>query len=256
MKVVISPRLAACKDAVDFVNLLPETFDNSGKTVFSGRNTIKVFKVEWGGKAQEVCVKRFKRPNAAQKIAYTFFRTTKAQRAFENAHELIRRGFDTPEPMAYVRTTRCGLVDYCYYVSATDYNPPIKEQLNDPEEFSKEVAAGFARFAARLHENGILDIDLNSTNVLYSMQSDGTCHFSLIDINRMRFMPEGCKLPIGECMENLTRFTGRYDLFRYVAERYVECRSLPAETVEQLVNVKKIHDEKWRRRKSMLKIFK
>ena len=83
MKVVISPRLAACKDAVYFVNSLPETFDNSGKTVFSGRNTIKVFKVEWGGKAQEVCVKRFKRPNAAQKIAYTFFRTTKAQRAFE-----------------------------------------------------------------------------------------------------------------------------------------------------------------------------
>lgn len=256
MKVVISPRLATCKDAVDFVNSLPETFDNSGKTVFSGRNTIKVFKVEWGGKVQEVCVKRFKRPNAAQKIAYTFFRTTKAQRAFENAHELIRRGFDTPEPMAYVRTTRCGLVDYCYYVSATDYSPPIKEQLNDPEEFSKEVADGFARFAARLHENGILDIDLNSTNVLYSMQSDGTCHFSLIDINRMRFMPEGSKLPIGECMENLTRFTGRYDLFRYVAERYVECRNLPAETVEQLVNVKKIHDEKWRRRKSMLKIFK
>ena len=46
MKVVISPRLATCKDAVDFVNSLPETFDNSGKTVFSGRNTIKVFKVE------------------------------------------------------------------------------------------------------------------------------------------------------------------------------------------------------------------
>ena len=109
---------------------------------------------------------------------------------------------------------------------------------------------------ARLHQQGVLDIDLNSTNVLYSIQKDSQCHFSLIDINRMRFMPQGEQLPLAECMENLTRFTGRYDLFRYVAEQYVECRNLPVETVEKLVEVKKVHDEKWRRRKSMLKIFK
>ena len=112
MKVVISPRLATCKDAVDFVNSLPETFDNSGKTVFSGRNTIKVFKVEWGGKAQEVCVKRFKRPNAAQKIAYTFFRTTKAQRAFENAHELISRYDIVVDGMDQWRTSGRRVADW------------------------------------------------------------------------------------------------------------------------------------------------
>ena len=256
MKSVIIPRLADDTAFRAFVSAIPVTFDSDGRTVFAGRNTIKIFRVEWGGESCEVCVKRFKRPNAAQKIAYTFFRKTKAERAYANAIELLHRGVDTPEPLAYIETRRSGLVDYCYYVSGVDYNPPIKNLLNDPADFDRDLATCFARFVASLHTKGILDIDLNSTNVLYRTLDDGRTAFSLIDINRMRFMPEGTPLPMGECMENLTRFTGRYDLFRFVATEYVACRHLPETMVEELVDVKTRHDIRWRRRKSMLGIFK
>ncbi len=60
-------------------------------------------------------------------------------------------------------------------------------QLNAPEEFNKVMAGDFARFVNRLHQKGIIDIDLNAGNVLYQPQADGHYTFSLIDINRMKF---------------------------------------------------------------------
>lgn len=236
----------------EFVESLPQTFNDSGVTLYDARNVIKRFSVE----GIDVVVKRYRRPHLLQRIVYTFFRKSKARRAFEYGAELLRRGIDTPVPMAYIETKSGGLLEYGYYLSAPDEAPAIQGELIEKEDFNRDMAHDFAVFAATLHERGILHGDLNSTNVLWHLQADGHYHFSVIDINRMKFYAKGQVPSQKEWMENLTRFCGRMDLFRYVAECYVAHRHLPAETIEQMVAQKNLHDERWRRRKSFFAKFK
>ena len=246
MKIEINPRYEKMRG---FVERIPDVFEQEGRELFRGRNVIKSFVVQLDGKEQEVVVKRYKRPNFFQKIAYSFFCSTKACRAYEHAIILQQNGFATPEGYAYIETRRNGLIDYCYFISDVDNSHPISEQLNDRQDFNKPMAADYAHFVARLHQKGIIDIDLNSGNVLYQPQADGHYTFSLIDTNRMKFF-QGYP-PMKECVENLTRFTGRMEVFEYVAREYVKARSLDEAVVREMVEAKKIHDWKWEHRKGI-----
>lgn len=234
---------------------LPQRFEQQGRIIFQGRNVIKAFTLPVSGCERVVVVKRYKRPNIVQKTAYSFFRRTKARRAYDNAVELIRRGFSTPVPYAYVETRVHGLIDYCYFVSDVDDNPPISGPLNEAEQFDAALAADYARYVAALHEKGIIDIDLNGGNVLYHPLPDGHYRFSLIDINRMRFYPEGKCPPLPCCMENLTRFTGRMDLFEYVAQHYIEARGLAPSLLGTMMEVKVKHDHDWEKKKNFIRHF-
>lgn len=237
-----------------FIERIPDVFEKDGQMIFRGRNVIKSFILQVDGEKRTVIVKRYKRPNIFQKIGYSFFRSTKAYRAYENALELQRRGFSTPEPYGYVETRKNGFIDYCYFICDVDNSHPISEQLNDPEEFNHAMAADYARFVAQLHQQGIIDIDLNSGNVLYQSQFDGSYTFSLIDINRMNFYTG--YPPLAECIENLTRFTGRMDVFEYVAREYVKARRMGEDMVQRFVDAKIVHDRNWKRRKAITHLFK
>lgn len=250
-KIKINPRYSQLGS---FIERLPEVFEQEGNVVFRGRNFIKSFVVATAKEEVTVIVKRYKRPNIFQKIGYSFFRSTKACRAYENALELQRRGFSTPEPYGYIELREKGLIDYCYFISAVDDSHPISEQLNDIQEFNHVLAADYALFVAQLHRQGIIDIDLNSGNVLYQPQADGSYTFSLIDINRMKFYTG--YPPLAECMENLTRFTGRMDVFEYVACKYVKIRGMGDDMMQRFVDVKRVHDRNWKRRKAITHPFK
>ena len=259
MKIKINPRYEAYRT---FIASLPRRFDREGEIIFRGRNVIKRFTAtEGSGYQQVMIVKRYKRPNFFQKIAYTFFCKTKARRAYEHAEVLLDRSFLTPMPFAYIETRRFGLIDHCYFISDVDESHPISERLNEPEEFDRTLAEEFARFAARLHQQGIIDVDLNSTNVLYrpvptGYTGQGHYLFSLIDINRMHVYPKGTVPPLAACMENLTRFTGRMDVFGHVASAYAAARGWSDEMVPRLIKTKREHDRRWRRRKTFLHRFK
>jgi len=127
-----------------------------------------------------------------------------------------------------------------------DNSHSISEQLNEQQKFNKIMAADYARFVARLHQKGVIDIDLNAGNGRYT--------FSLIDINRMKFF-KGYP-PMDECLENLTRFTGRMDVFEYVAHEYVKARGWDDAMVMKLLEAKKKHDWKWEHRKDFSRYFK
>ena len=71
MKVIVHPDYAAWKDEI---SRIPDCFDSRGETLYQGRNTVKRFRrtdTNW-------VVKRYKRPNPAQRVAYTFFEPSKA----------------------------------------------------------------------------------------------------------------------------------------------------------------------------------
>lgn len=249
MKIVIAQ---GHDDLRAFVGNLPEEFARSGRVLFSGRNEIRAYIVDTPHGPTEVVVKRYKRPNVMQKLVYSFFRGTKARHAYRNAGELLRRGFSTPEPLAYIETRRGLLADYCYFVSAPDYSSPVSGPLNEQTAYDRVMATDYALFVSRLHKSGVLDIDLNSGNVLYRRQQDGHYTFSLIDINRMRFYPDGQCVPRDACLENITRFTGRMDVFTHVARIYVEAMDRPDITLPLMLRVKVRHDERWEKKKRLL----
>lgn len=258
LKIKINPKFSSSNDAlVSFIDSVHNRFHEEGETLFNKRNCVKKFKFEIGGKETDVIVKRFKKSNIIQKISYSFFKRSKCQRAFENALELQKREIDTPTPIAYVEIWNHNLFEIGYFISTANYAMPIGDKVCNPVSFDPTVASAFAHFVADLHLKGILHYDLNSTNVLFS-EKNGVFDFSLIDINRMKFYSIGKSIPLEECYENMTRFTGDMGVYTFVLESYVKYRKLPNPENElaKAISVKLKHDEDWTRRKKITGFFK
>ena len=234
----------------EWVAQIPQLFaTQQGALLYDGRNKIRLFEVE----GEKLVVKRYKRHNLAKMLIYTFFRPSKARRAYENATALRKHNVGTPHEVAYLECTCLGLVQQVYYVCAyTDWEP-IKPRLIEQTSFDERLATAYAHFVASLHEAGILHRDLNPTNVLYH-EEEGKFDFQLIDINRMQFF-DGA-VPKAECMENLTLFWWLTPVYRFILQVYAADRGWTEEDIEEACEVKRQHDRRWVRRKRITHMFR
>lgn len=215
-----------------FVSSLPQNFGQSGTTLYKGRNTVKSFDVE----GHALVVKHYKRPNAVQRVAYSFFKKSKAARAYIFAAMLRQKGFNTPHEVAYIELGNGILMSDCYFVSESCMLPPLTDLLRR-DDFDRSAADALAQFMANLHEKGVLHGDLNLTNILYDRTTDGGFSFWLIDTNRSKF-----RQPTeDDCAENLKRLTHDKHLMEYVIRRYAEIRGLDADNTVALV-IKKLDE--------------
>ena len=119
MKIVLNPEY---KFLQQFVQDLPTRFASEGKVIQDKRNTIKVFEY----KELEINVKRYRVPILINRIAYRFFRKSKAVKAYFNSLEVRKRGFNTPESIACIETFRGGLLHYSYYISLQCLSVPLR----------------------------------------------------------------------------------------------------------------------------------
>lgn len=210
MKVVIAPAYGSLRP---FIVRLPAYFEQEGETLHAGRNTVKRFLHE----GKEWIVKRYKRPHFIQRVAYTFFRKSKAERAFCYAARFQAQGIDTPDGVAFIEVRRGGLLCDSYFISTACHHPAVTELLPKTGEFHRPMADELAHFIAELHRKGILHGDLNLNNILYSTDALGRYRFTLIDTNRTRFLASPSQ---HECLENLKRITHRRDLLQYITKQY------------------------------------
>ncbi len=206
--------------AVDFINALPARFASGGETLHDGRNTVKRFAVGDG----TLVVKRYKRPNIVQRIAYTYFERSKARRAYDFAGILRSRGINTPHEVAYIELTRGGLLADSYFVSEECRWAPLRAALERPD-FDRTLASALARYLVVLHEKQIQHGDLNLGNILYTRQDDGAYDFALIDTNRSHFGP----LTRRDCLHNLLRLTYDTALMDFIARAYAAARGWDAD---------------------------
>lgn len=219
---------------------LAHRYDNDGQLLFSGRNQVRLFTIN----GQPIAVKRFRRLGLLRSAVYRYWRCSKAQRAYDNALQLLKRHIATPAPIAWFGDGRT-----YYYASAVTDGRPVKGELIEREPYRADMVRPYARFVATLHEKGILHRDLNPTNVLFHTAADGAYTFELIDINRMRFYDDG-PVPKSECMENLTLFWWLTDVYRDVLNAYAEARQWTVADVAEAIAVKQSHDRRWVRRKT------
>jgi len=192
MKIVIAEKYAYLSD---FIRSLPAGTTPPDEVIRDYRNILTKVKVD--GKVY--VVKQYVRPRFYNRIAYTFFRKSKARRSYEYALELIRRGIGTAEPVAYIEIRQGGLFHTGFFVSEFIDEPLLSTIGERPDK--EQLLDEFAQFTADLHTQGIVHHDYNPHNVLFRPENGGY-HFWLIDINRMSFHRSLSKR---QCLDGMKR---------------------------------------------------
>ena len=178
-KFVINPEFDFLKN---YLEEIPGRFDSRGILLHSYRNIIR----EDTAIGVRLVIKSFKRIYLPNKIRYSYFYPSKAQRAYDNANVLLKNGFDTPRPIAYIEIRVNGLIDEMFFVSEfTDFKS-FQNIHQDPLIMTPTLLKAFAAFTFRLHQNKIYHVDYNLGNILTNLDH-GEYKFSLIDNNRMKF---------------------------------------------------------------------
>jgi hypothetical protein len=193
-------------------------FSNSGTIFIEGkRNVIKLFEFE----GMTINIKSFKIPNLINKIAYRYFRKSKARRSFEYATLLLKNGIGTPQPIAYLENYNwLGLKDSYYACEHLQCDLTFREllELSDYPDH-ENILRQFTRFSYGLHQKGIEFKDHSPGNTLIKKNSNGQYDFFLVDLNRMNFHE---KMSFELRMKNLCRLTPVKEMVVVMSNEYAK----------------------------------
>ncbi|WP_296150793.1 lipopolysaccharide kinase InaA family protein [uncultured Flavobacterium sp.] len=197
---------------------LIENFNQKGK-LFDDRkrNKIKIFDLN----GKKINIKSFKIPNLINKIAYRYFRKSKARRSFEYANKLLEFGFGTPQPIAFSENyDLVGLKD-SYYVSEHLQADLTYRELVEIPDFPDHdnILRQFTRFSYDLHQKGVEFKDHSPGNTLIKKTSDNKYDFFLVDLNRMEFHDS---MPFELRMKNLCRLTPQKEMVKVMSNEYAK----------------------------------
>ena len=126
------------------------------------------------------------------------YKASKGQHSYNCAAQLRERGFATQEPVAYVAYRRNLMDQNMYFVGVfSNYRHSLHEAFGMPHSERAELLESFARYAARLHEEGFLPIACRADNILFD-RIDGRYRFSILDTGNMKCgrkvsVEKGCK---------------------------------------------------------------
>lgn len=203
------------KNLSSFIYSLPDQFDQTGVSIYKGRNELKKYNVE----GNDLIVKSYRRPIFINRIIYGFLRASKAERSYEYALKFLNAGIGTPLPIGFITVRRWFLLDKSYFVclkSACNlqYTDFKKQTFIHQQEILEEIG----RTTARMHEQGFLHKDYSAGNILF--RDEIPVPVEIIDLNRMRFHPidmeTGCR--------NFERLPGTPDMFSIMGKAYARER--------------------------------
>ncbi|QED37440.1 Kdo domain containing protein [Antarcticibacterium arcticum] len=248
MKVIIAEGYKEQKDQIED---LFKNFVNKGKAFNEGeRNSIKIF--ELSGK--NINIKSFKIPNAVNKIAYKFFRKSKAERSFRYAQLLTEKGIGTPQPVAFAEETWALGFGKSYYASEhLESELTYRELVTQPDYPNhEEILRAFTRFTFFMHENKVEFLDHSPGNTLIK-HHNGKYEFFLVDLNRMNFR----EMDLEARMKNFSRLTPKKEMLQVMANEYAKCMEKPeAEIFEKMWFYTTDFQEKFHRKQRWKKKFK
>lgn len=228
----------------EFLKNLPEYFENNGEIVFQGRNEIKAINLN----GHKINVKKYCIPPIVNRFFYSVgIRTPKCISAFVNAQKILKLGFETPKPYAYIIERKNGLIRYSYLLS---------EQIENAKQvrycWGVDFMRAFAIYTAQIHEKGLFPRDYTSGNIL-CRKENGKYRFFLIDVNRFFFKNKPLTLDqapynIYTTMpseRNLCFFIRCYSEYRGMSEKYLKnktflCRRIRSKYSDLKVLLKKI----------------
>ncbi len=195
---------------------------------FGKRNFIKNITVD----GIELNIKSFKIPNLVNKIAYKFFRKSKARRSFEYGNKLLNMGINTPKPIAYIEYSSMFFIQNSFYISEQfDDDLTYRELIfnHDYPDF-EIILRAFTRFTFNLHENGINFLDHSPGNTLIKKNGE-EYEFYLVDLNRMKFQ----SMSFEERMKNFAKLSPKDVMLDIMSDEYAKL--YPQKTKNEIVEV-------------------
>jgi hypothetical protein len=188
------------------------------------RNKIKLFEIE----GKTINIKSFKIPHLINKIAYKYFRKSKARRSFEYATTLLEKGIGTPEPIAFFENYDfIGLKDSYYVSEQLNCDLTFRELVEIPDFPDNEnILRQFTLFSFALHEKGIEFLDHSPGNTLIKKTAEGNYDFFLVDLNRMEFHN---KMDFDTRMKNLSHLTPKKEMIAVMSNEYSKLYSAQTE---------------------------
>lgn len=247
MKIIFAESSKIKKEMI--LNCL-KNFNSKGESLSNGqRNSIKIFDL----KDEKINIKSFKIPNIVNKIAYRFFRQSKAERSFKYAQFLIANNIGTPYPIAYAENSS-NLFQDSYYVSEhLEYDLTYRELVTQPNYPNHEaILRAFTKFTYELHEKGIEFLDHSPGNTLIQL-NNGDYKFYLVDLNRMNFK----KLSFEDRMRNFSRLTPKKEMVKVMANEYSKLTNEDAKLVfEDMWDYTKEFQHNFNRKKKLKKKLK
>jgi serine/threonine protein kinase len=225
-------------------------FHESTEKLGDDRNKIKIVTYE----DQKLVVKSFKTPNFINKIAYGFFRKSKAARSYYNAQYLEQHGIGTPSPVAYLEKLSGVGLHKSYYVSSyADHDFTYREITNDENLQDKEhILKQFSKFMYDMHEAGIYFLDHSPGNTLIKKDGD-QYHFSLVDLNRMKFY----NIPYQDRLKNFERLAPKKWMYTIMGTEYARLSNEESQkTIENMWKYTQEFQEAFHKKKRMKKKLK
>lgn len=244
---------AAVKSSKDILSLI-QNFHNSGELFGNGdRNKIKLFDLN----GKKINIKSFKIPNIVNKIAYKYFRKSKARRSFEYATILLEKGIGTPEPIAFLENfNTIGLRD-SYYASEHLITELTYRELVEVPEYpdNDNILRQFTKFTFDLHEKGVEFLDHSPGNTLIKKITENQYEFFLVDLNRMNFHED---MSFEQRMHNFSRLTPKKEMIAVMSNEYAKFYKVKteAEIFEKMWQVTTNFQEEFARKKRLKKKLK
>ncbi|WP_333808217.1 lipopolysaccharide kinase InaA family protein [Flavobacterium sp.] len=193
-------------------------FNSQGRVFVKGqRNTIKLFDLE----DITLSIKSFKKPNLINKIAYRYFRKSKARRSFEFASKLMEMQIGTPQPVAFFEKHDFIGLKESYYVcehleNVFEFREIVQNEAFENRDF---IIRKFTQFTFEMHEKGIEFLDHSPGNTLIRKNIDGGYSFFLVDLNRMKFHEA---IDFQTRMKNLSKITHKKDMIEVMSNEYAK----------------------------------
>ena len=215
------------KKSETFLMSCLQNFKTSGSDFIIGkRNQIKLFDLD---DITLLNIKSFKKPNLINKIAYKFFRKSKAKRSFEYANSLSLLGIGTPKPIAYAENFDFIGLEKSYYISQhLNADLTFRELVEIPDYPNHDIILRqFSQFCFKLHEKGVEFLDHSPGNTLIKKVSENKYDFFLVDLNRMNFH---ASMPFEMRMKNLSRLTPKKEMVAVMSNEYATLYSSKSES--------------------------
>lgn len=218
MRIVLNPKYQRLESYIKQIN---EHFEQEGREIHRGRNVLRVLQVD----GLTLVVKRYGRMPLSNRIATRIYKSNKAKNAYIRPLLLKERGFESPEPVAFVTYRENWLNATHYFVCLhSNYRYTMADIDTLDVAFRTEVIEAFARYAAHLHKNGFLHRDFSAGNILFD-RVGSRIHFALIDTNSMKC---GRAVSVEKGCQNFARLQGNPDFFKQLGTLYAQHRNADA----------------------------
>ncbi|MGB3750650.1 MAG: hypothetical protein WA945_03725 [Arcobacteraceae bacterium] len=196
----------------DFLINIKKYFNANDEIIHKARNELKII----NHNDVDTVVKSFKVPNIINKIAYSYFRDSKAKKSYE--YSLKIKDF-TPNPIGYIEFYENSLINDSYFISEKfEYDFTIREPLlDDAFENKDNILKAFAKFTYELHQNNIFHNDYSPGNILIK-KYDGDFIFKIVDVNRMKFD----ELDFEDRAKSFSKLWARDDELEIISSEYLK----------------------------------